>query len=183
MPLGVGQTIHQGLKGILASAYPSRQSDPLQHCRGGNEHIGRPQMCKHCLDDRFAVIGGPRSVRAHLQAGPPIDLPEVPQPEMQLQFDRVLPTGLIPERIVGKYCRRYAELPRHKDDHRLWRVLVRTQALARIPEEAQLDGEPKPVDGPPLRSDDGQVFGAEHVVSRHLGGIDRDGEQACALFR
>ena len=35
----------------------------------------------------------------------------------------------------------------------------------------------------PLRSDDGQVFGAEHVVSRHLGRIDRDGEQACALFR
>jgi hypothetical protein len=62
-------------------------------------------------------------------------------------------------------------------------VLVRTQALARIPEEAQLNGESEPVDGAPLRSDDGQVFGAEYVVPRHLSGIDRDGEQACALFR
>ena len=94
----------------------------------------------------------------------------------------MLPAGLIPERVVGKCGWRYAELLSHEDDHRLWRVLVRSQALAGIPEEAQLDGEPKPVDGAPLRSDEGQVFGAEHVVPRHLGGIDRDGEQACALL-
>ena len=45
-----------------------------------------------------------------------------------------------------------------------------------------MDGKPEPIDGAPLRSDDSQVFGAEHVVPRHLGGIDRDGEQACALL-
>jgi hypothetical protein len=58
-------------------------------------------MREHCQDDRLAVIGGPCSVRTCQQAGPPISQPEVPQPEMLLQLDRVLPAGLIPERIVG----------------------------------------------------------------------------------
>jgi hypothetical protein len=59
----------------------------------------------------------------------------------------------------------------HKDDHRLWRVLVRFQTLAWIPEEAQLDGEPEPIDGASLCSDDGQVFGVKHVVPRYVGGM------------
>jgi hypothetical protein len=79
MPLGVGQTIRQGLKGLPASAYPSRQSNPLQHCCGWEKHVGRPQMRKHCLDYRLAAIGGPRGVGAHLQAGPPIGQAEAPK--------------------------------------------------------------------------------------------------------
>ena len=134
--LGVGQIIRQGLKGLPSSAHPSRQSDPLQHGRCGQKHIGSPQMGEHCQDDRLAAIGGPRSVRAHLQAGPPVGQPEVPQAEMLLQLDRVLPAGLIPECVVGKCGWGYSELLSHKYDHRLWRVLVRSQALARIPEEA-----------------------------------------------
>ena len=55
---------------------------------------------------------------------------------MLLQLDRVLPAGLIPERVVGKCGWRYSELVSHKDNHRLWRVLARSQALARIPKEA-----------------------------------------------
>ena len=61
-------------------------------------------------------------------------------------------------------------------------MLARSQALAGIPQKAQLDGEPKPVDRAPLCPDERQVIGAEHVVLRHLGGIDRDGEQAGALL-
>jgi hypothetical protein len=121
---------------VPSSAQSSRQSDPLQHGRCGQKHIGSPQMGEHCQDDRLTAIGGPRGVRAHLQAGPPVGQPEVPQAEMLLQLDRVLPAGLIPECVVGKCGWGYSELLSHKDDHRLWRVLVRSQALARIPEEA-----------------------------------------------
>jgi hypothetical protein len=38
---------------------------------------------------------------------------------MLLQLDRVLPAGLIPERVVGKCGWRYSQLVSHKDDHRL----------------------------------------------------------------
>ena len=101
---------------------------------------------------------------------------------MLLQLDRVLPAGLIPERVVGKGGWGYPELVSHEGDHRLWRMLAGSQTLAGIPQEAQLDGEPKPIDGASLCSDERQIIGAEHVVLRHLGGIDRDGEQAGALL-
>jgi len=45
-----------------------------------------------------------------------------------------------------------------------------------------LDGKPKPIDRAPLCSDEHQIIGAENIVLRHLGVIDRDGEQASALL-
>ena len=102
LPLGVGQTLRQGLERLLAGAHPRRQSDPLQHRRGGDEHVARPQMREHRLHDRLAAIGGPGGVRAHLQAGAPVGQPEAAQAKKLLQLDRVLPAGLIPERVVGK---------------------------------------------------------------------------------
>jgi hypothetical protein len=44
------------------------------------------------------------------------------------------------------------------------------------------DGKPKPVDRAPLCPDERQVIGTEDIVLRHLGVIDRDGEQAGALL-
>ena len=87
-------------------------------------------------DDRapspeLTAIGEPRGVRVRLQVGPPVGQPEVPQAEMLLPLDRVLSAGLIPEGVVGNRGWGYAELLSHKEDHRLWRVLVRSQPLAR----------------------------------------------------
>jgi hypothetical protein len=45
-----------------------------------------------------------------------------------------------------------------------------------------LDGKPKPVDRASLGPDERQVIGAEDIVLRHLGVIDRDSEQAGALL-
>ena len=42
--------------------------------------------------------------------------------------------------------------------------------------------KPKPVDRAPLCPDERQVIGAKDIVLRHLGVIDRDGEQAGALL-
>ena len=176
IPGGVGQTIRQGLESLLAGARPSRQPYPFQYSRRGDEHIGAAQMVEHCLDDRFAAISGPRGIGAHPQAGTPIRQPETPKAQMFLQFDRMLPAGLIPERVGGERSRRYAELVSYEGDHRIRRMFARPQALAGMPEEAQLDGEPEPVDGAPLRPDERQIIGAEHEVPRHSGRIDRDGE-------
>ena len=139
-------------------------------------------MGEHCPNDRLAAISGPCRVGAHLKAGAPIGQPEAPKMQMLLQFDGVLPPGLIPERVVGKGGRGYTKLVRHEADHRLRRMLARSQTLAGIPQQAQLNGEPKPVDGAPLCPDERQVLGAEHVVPGHLGVIDRNGEQASALL-
>ena len=45
-----------------------------------------------------------------------------------------------------------------------------------------MDGKAKPVDRAALCPDERQIIGAEDVVRRHLGVIDRDGEQAGALL-
>ena len=86
------------------------------------------------------TIGSPRSV-AHAvsvpaEAAPPAGQLKVPQAEILLPLDRMLPAGLIPECVVGKYGWGYSGLLSDKADHRLWRVLVRSQTLVRIPEEA-----------------------------------------------
>jgi hypothetical protein len=43
-------------------------------------------------------------------------------------------------------------------------------------ERARLDSEAQTVARPPLRPDQGEVFGAEDEVAGHFGGIDRDRE-------
>lgn len=139
-------------------------------------------MGEHCLDDRLAAIRDPCGVRAQLQAGPPVGQPEAAKAQELLQLDGVLSPCLIPERVVGKDGWGYLELVSHEGDHRLRRTLTRSQALAGMPQKAQLDGEPKPVDGAPLGPDERQILGAEHVVLCHLGAIARDGEQAGALL-
>jgi hypothetical protein len=59
-------------------------------------------------------------------------------------------------------------------------MLARSQALAEMPQKAQLNSEPKPVDRAPLCPDERQILGAEDIVLRHLGVIDRGGEQTGA---
>jgi hypothetical protein len=145
---------------------------------GRDEHVGSTQMGEHCLDNRLAAIGYPCRVRAQLQAGAPIGQPEAAKAQEILQLDGVLSPGLIPERVVGKGGCGYLELVSHEND----RTLAGPQTLARMPQEAQLNGEPKSVDGAPLGPDERQILGAEHVVLCHLGGIDRNGEQAGALL-
>ena len=96
--------MRQGLKGVFLRARapePTIRSAlaarPLRQ-----KHIWQSGMSEHRQDDWLTAIGGPRGVRAHLQEGPPVGQPEVPQAEMLLQLDRVLPAGLIAECVVGK---------------------------------------------------------------------------------
>jgi len=51
-----------------------------------------------------------------------------------------------------------------------------------MPQKAQLNSESKPVDRAPLRPDERQIIGAEDIVLRHLGVIDRDSKQTGALL-
>ena len=101
---------------------------------------------------------------------------------MLLQLDGVLPPGLIAERVLGKGGWGYTKLVSHEADHCFRRMLARPQPLAGISQQAQLNREPKPVDGAPLCPDERQIIGAEDIVFGHLGVIDRNGEQAGALL-
>ena len=180
--LSLGQAICQSLEHALASAHAGCQSDPFQHRRGRNEHVGGAQMGEHCPNDRLAAVRGPCRVRAHLEAGTPIGQPETSKVQMHLQLDGVLPAGLIAERVVGKGGWGYTKLVSDEADHRFRRRLARSQALAGMPQKAQLNSEPKPIDRTALCPDERQIIGAEDIVLCHLGVIDRDGEQAGALL-
>jgi hypothetical protein len=94
----------------------------------------------------------------------------------------VLPPGLVPQRVVGERRWRRADLFRHERNHRLRWPITGAKALARVAQEAELHGEPEPVHAAPLGPDERQVVGTEHVVLRHLGALDGDGEQAIALL-
>jgi hypothetical protein len=61
-------------------------------------------------------------------------------------------------------------------------MLAWSHALARMPQEAQLDGEAEPVDRAPFRSDECQVIGAQYIVPGHFGRIGWNGEQPDTLF-
>ncbi len=118
IPDGVHQAIRQGLERLLSSPRPGRQSDPLQHSRGGEQHIRAAQMVEYRLDDRFAAIGRPRSVRAHPQAGAPIGQPETPKGQTFLEFDQMLTARLAPTSVVTKQRGVDADLVRNKGEHR-----------------------------------------------------------------
>jgi hypothetical protein len=61
-------------------------------------------------------------------------------------------------------------------------VLARRKALTGMSQEAELDGEAEAVRCTAFGPDEGQVVRAKDVVPRHLGAIDRNGEQAIALL-
>ena len=67
-------------------------------------------------------------------------------------------------------------------DHRLRRMLIGSQTLSGITQQAELDGEAEPIATAALGPDEHQVIGTQHVVLGHLGGIGRDAEEARALF-
>jgi hypothetical protein len=68
-------------------------------------------------------------------------------------------------------------------DHLFGRMLADAQALARMPQQAQLDGEAQSVATAPFGPNERQIFGAQHVMLRHPGGIRWDAKQTGALFR
>ena len=85
-------------------------------------------------------------------------------------------------RVIREQRRVDPELARDEGKHRRGWRLRRGQAPARVAKGAELGGQPQAVAGAALRADERQVRGAQHVVPGHLGGIDRDGEQAQALL-
>jgi hypothetical protein len=180
--LSLGQPIGESLEHPRARAHAGCQSDSFQHRCGGDEHVAGAQMGEHCPNDRLAAVRGPCRVRAHLKAGAPIGQPETSKVQMLLQLDGVLPPGLSAERVVGKGGWGYTKLVSHEADHCFRRMLARSQPLAGISQQAQLNRNPKPVDCAPLCPDERQIIGAEDVVFGHLGVIDRNGEQASALL-
>jgi hypothetical protein len=93
-------------------------------------------MREHCLDDGFATIRGPRRIRANPEAGAPVRQSETPQAQISLQLDGMFAAGLIPLRIVGEVDVPHAELAGHEGNQGLRRLLGRSRALARIPQEA-----------------------------------------------
>ena len=101
-----------------------------------------PQMGEHRPHDRLAAVRGPGRIGADLQAGAPVGQPEAAQAQAALQFDRMLPAGLVPVRVVGERRRRSTPTwSRDKGEHRLGRPFDRVQTLAGVPQEAELDGE------------------------------------------
>jgi hypothetical protein len=75
-PLGGGQTVRQGIKDFLPGACPRRQANPFQYRHRRKEHVVRPQMGNHRLDDRLAAVCGPGGIRASFQTGTPISKAE-----------------------------------------------------------------------------------------------------------
>ena len=85
-------------------------------------------------------------------------------------------------RQLGERRGRHADLVRHERDHGLGRLVAGTQTPTRVAQEAELHGEPEAVHAAPLGPDKCVVFVAEQIVPCHPGSVDRDGEQAIALF-
>ena len=82
----------------------------------------------------------------------------------------MLTSCLVPQRVSRERGRRDPELAGHEDNHRLREMLAASQALTGMTQQAQLDGEAEPVAGAPLGPDERQIFAAQHVMLRHLGG-------------
>ena len=76
VPLGGGQTVRQGIEDFLPGACPRRQANPFQYRHRRKEHVVRPQMGNHRLDDRLAAVCGPGGIRASFQTGTPISKAE-----------------------------------------------------------------------------------------------------------
>lgn len=95
----------------------------------------------------------------------------------------MLSSRLVPQGVLGEGGGRISKLVSDERDHRFGRMLADAQALARMPQQAQLDGEAESVAAAPFGLSERQVFGAQHVVFRHPGRIRWDAEQTGALFR
>ena len=178
----IGQTFRQDLEHPFAGARTRGQPDPLEHRRNGDKHSLGPQMRKHRLHNRLAAIGRPSGIGADLRAGTPVSQAEAAQAQQLLQFDGMFASCLVAQRIISKGGRRHADLKRDESDHRLGRMLAKSQALAGMAQQAKLNSEAQSVAAPPLGADERQVVGAEHVAFRHLWGFSRNAEQAGALL-
>ena len=167
LPRCVAQTLRHDLEGPFASAHTCGEPDSLQHRHGRDEHIVGPQMREHRPYDRLTAIGSPSGVGAHRQAGAPVGQPEAAQEQQLLQFGGMLPSRLVPQGVPGEGRGRVPKLVSDEGDHRFGRMLADAQALARMPQQAQLDGEAQSVAAAPFGPNERQVFGAQHVVLRH----------------
>ncbi len=86
----------------------------------------------------------------------------------------MLTARLAPTSVVTKQRGVDADLVRNKGEHRRRRRLQGLKRAAGIAESAKLDGEAQAIGRAPLRSHEGQVFVAEHVMPGHLGLVDRN---------
>jgi hypothetical protein len=178
----IGQPLDQSLKRPPASAHARGEPDSFEHRRGRDEYVLAPQVREHCLHDGLAAVSCPGSVGTDLQASAPVPEAETAQTKCLLQFDGMFPSCLVAQRIIRKGARRNAQLARDEGDHRLRRMFVKAQTLARMPKQAELDRESEPVAAAPFGADERQILGAEHVMFRHFAGLGRDAEQSRALF-
>jgi hypothetical protein len=139
-------------------------------------------MIQHRPDDMLTAVCGPRRFGANPQALTPGGKAEALKAEDGLEFGRVFPASLVAGCIFGKCARGQPELPGQEGNQRFGRVLAWPQALTGVTQQAELDGEAKPIRRAAFGSDERQVLGAEYVMTCHFGAIDGDGEQAIALL-
>src|ERR1700733_10492263 len=117
-------------------------------------------MSDHSLDNRLPSVGRPGSVSAGLQTGAPICKPEAAEAQKLLEFNHVLAAGFCPTGILAERCRIGTKLLCDKGKHRLRRQFRGVEGAPRVAERAKLDSNAQTVAYPPLRPDQGQVFGA-----------------------
>jgi hypothetical protein len=190
----VGQQSEQGLSVNLREpggkrleapapgAHTRMEADTLQHMGARKRGVRAPQMVQHGPHDRLAAIRGPGRLRADLQAPAPGWQAEALEPKQGLQFGRMLPARLVARRVCREGGRVQPELIRYEGEEGSRQMLARPQTLARMTQQAELDGEAEPVGGAALGGDKRQVLGTENVVTCHLGAVDRYGEQPLALL-
>src|SRR2546423_10657730 len=83
----------------------------------------------------------------------------------------MLPSCLVPQRVLRESSRRDPELVSNEGDHRFRRMLATGQALSGMPQQAQLDGKAEPIVVPTFGPDERRILGAQHVALGHLGGV------------
>lgn len=88
----------------------------------------------------------------------------------------------MPDGTGGERRGRAADLAGHEIQRRRGRPLAGTEAPAWMAQQAELHGEAEAVHTTALGPEQCRVFGAEHVVSGHLGRRGRDVEQTGTLL-
>jgi hypothetical protein len=121
-------------------------------------------------------------LRARLQTGTPIGKPEAAKLQKLLKLGHMLAACFRPASGIAEQCRVDVNLLPDKGKHRFRQQFRRIENAARMTERAKLDSEAQAVGRSPLRSDQGEVFGAEDEVAGHFRNIGRDGKQPGALL-
>jgi hypothetical protein len=150
--------------------------------RRWQHYLRAPQLVQHGAHDRLTAVGSPCRFGANPEAIPPGREAKSPEAEESLKFGRMFPAGLVTGRVLGKCARRQPKLLGNKADQRLWRVFACPKTLAGVAQQAELDREAETVAGAAFGADEHQIVWGEDVMPRHLGALDRDGEQAIALL-